>query len=546
MLTRIYCEKFGEVVPKKTIRFTKGLNIVLGIEGDTNSIGKSTALLIIDFCFGGSTYSRQEDVIANIGHHIVYFTFRFHERDYHFARGTEKPDVFWECDEGFNPLGEEKPIKEFTDFLKTQYAPNTLCSFRTLSSRFMRINGKNNYDVQKPLRSNPNKVDDPEAISLIEDLFGELVGLEDKKRKLEEAKKLISSFKSAQSGSWIHVQLTKKSDYKSALATIAELESQIAQIKARIEAGDNQDDPEISPEIVEIRAELSFETRKKSKLQARIRKLSSFLEGESMSESDLRALQSLFPGVDFRPLQEIASFRVQLVANVNAEIESERSAIQAELEKVENRIATIKQRLQDFGIAPTASKTLLERYSAMSDELRRLKKQVEFYEKNAASLETRRQLTKVLADLEPAVLQSISQSVNEELENINDRLYRVKRMAPVLTFPSLSKYEYSTPNDTGTGTMYKSLIILDLALFKLSALPVLIHDSLLFSDIWSEPVSNLFSEYALIEKQSFLAIDAIEKFDEDTKNTILQASRLHLGGTTHSLFGFSWAIKEPA
>ena len=48
MLTRIYCEKFGQTVPRKTIRFEKGLNIVLGADGNTNSIGKSTALLIID------------------------------------------------------------------------------------------------------------------------------------------------------------------------------------------------------------------------------------------------------------------------------------------------------------------------------------------------------------------------------------------------------------------------------------------------------------------------------------------------------------------
>ena len=86
MLTRIYCEKFGETVPGKTIRFEKGLNIVLGADGNTNSIGKSTALLIIDFCFGGNTYPKQDDVIANVGHHIIYFTFRFNGQDYEMTR----------------------------------------------------------------------------------------------------------------------------------------------------------------------------------------------------------------------------------------------------------------------------------------------------------------------------------------------------------------------------------------------------------------------------------------------------------------------------
>jgi len=544
MLTRIYCEKFGDTVPEKTIRFEEGLNIVLGIDGDTNSIGKSTALLIVDFCFGGNTYPKQKDVIDNVGHHIIYFSFRFDGCDYHFARGTEKPDFYWECDGDFNHIGELKPIKELTDFLKTQYLPDTLQSFRVLVSRFMRINGKNNYDVQKPLRSHANKVDDPEAISSLEDLFGKLAGLEGKKKELEEAKKAISSFKSAQSGNWIRVQLTRKTDYQNAIKTIGELETQVAQIKARIEAGDNQDDPEISPEIVQIRADLSFETRRKNRLQAKIKKLSSFLEGESMTESDLKALQTLFPGVDLRPLQEIVSFRAQLASNVNAEIESEKHAIQNELKESEKRIEAIKQRLEEYGIDPNASKTLLDRYNTTNDELRALKKQIEFYEKNSAALQTKKALNQELAVLEPKVLQGISESINAELESINDRLYSIKRIAPRLTFPSISKYEYSTPNDTGTGTMYKSLIILDLALFGLSSLPLLIHDSLLFSDIWSEPVSNLFAEYEKTEKQSFLAIDGIEKFDEATRATILHASRLRLGGGINSLFGFSWAVKE--
>lgn len=106
MLTRIYCEKFGITIPEKTILFKKGLNIVLGVDGDTNSIGKSTALLIIDFCFGGNTYPKQEDVIANVGHHVIYFTFRFDGTDYTFGRGTENPESYWECDANFNHLGE--------------------------------------------------------------------------------------------------------------------------------------------------------------------------------------------------------------------------------------------------------------------------------------------------------------------------------------------------------------------------------------------------------------------------------------------------------
>lgn len=38
---------------KKVITFHKGLNVVLGDNKGTNSIGKSTLLMVIDFIFGG-------------------------------------------------------------------------------------------------------------------------------------------------------------------------------------------------------------------------------------------------------------------------------------------------------------------------------------------------------------------------------------------------------------------------------------------------------------------------------------------------------------
>lgn len=52
MMSPAFKEK-DEVRPP--IRFKDGLNVVLGKEDGTNSIGKSSALLAIDFVFGGNT-----------------------------------------------------------------------------------------------------------------------------------------------------------------------------------------------------------------------------------------------------------------------------------------------------------------------------------------------------------------------------------------------------------------------------------------------------------------------------------------------------------
>ena len=53
MTSPVFKEKGKERPP---IRFKKGLNVVLGKEDGENSIGKSSAMLAIDFVFGGNTY----------------------------------------------------------------------------------------------------------------------------------------------------------------------------------------------------------------------------------------------------------------------------------------------------------------------------------------------------------------------------------------------------------------------------------------------------------------------------------------------------------
>ena len=75
MLIEIYCEKFLQ----KRISFTRGLNVILGGAKANNSIGKSTLLLIIDYCFGGDAYCKKQenDILKNIGNHTIYFTFKF-------------------------------------------------------------------------------------------------------------------------------------------------------------------------------------------------------------------------------------------------------------------------------------------------------------------------------------------------------------------------------------------------------------------------------------------------------------------------------------
>ncbi|HHJ9199201.1 TPA: DUF2326 domain-containing protein, partial [Streptococcus pyogenes] len=88
MLIEIFSDKFisnGKI--REKIKLHSGLNIISGDSNKSNSIGKSTMLMIIDFCFGGSDYvTKGSDIINNIGHHSINFAFKFHNKLFYFSR----------------------------------------------------------------------------------------------------------------------------------------------------------------------------------------------------------------------------------------------------------------------------------------------------------------------------------------------------------------------------------------------------------------------------------------------------------------------------
>ena len=95
----------------------------------------------------------------------------------------------------------------------------------------------------------------------------------------------------------------------------------------------------------------------------------------------------------------------------------------------------------------------------------------------------------------------------------------VKKKPPKLQLWS-SKYLFDTPDDTGTGTSYKSLIVFDLSILKLTNLPALIHDSPVLKNIGDEPLEKLIELYTQFsKKQIFIAIDKASSY-----NTITEAS----------------------
>ena len=111
MQREIRCDAFrNETGVREPIIFHPGLNAVIGNESGTNSVGKSTFLMIIDFVFGGEDYiKKSKEVHRNVLPHTIFFKFVFGENEEHFfGRSTDDPNVISVCDSEYKKTEEWK------------------------------------------------------------------------------------------------------------------------------------------------------------------------------------------------------------------------------------------------------------------------------------------------------------------------------------------------------------------------------------------------------------------------------------------------------
>lgn len=149
MLKQIYCDKFLQ----KEVVFYNGLNAVAGDDMASNSIGKSTMLMIVDFVFGGEDYiKKNHDTIDQLGHHEFRFIFEFDEKKYFFIRNTNEYKFVSTCNEKFEIIDSDK-VDKFTAWLQGQYSCQLEdLSFRNIIGRYFRVYGKENLNERKPIQ----------------------------------------------------------------------------------------------------------------------------------------------------------------------------------------------------------------------------------------------------------------------------------------------------------------------------------------------------------------------------------------------------------
>jgi len=543
MLIEIKCTEFkSNNQPRPVIKFYSGLNAVLGDQVGSNSIGKSTFLMIIDFVFGGDDYIRKsQDVQNQIGGHIIQFAFNFQNKVHYFSRGTIKHNYVNKCDSMYNIIS-NIGIDEFRKFLFSEYNISLpLTSFRDVISRYFRIYRRENHNENRPLSFHQENVE-KSIISLMK-LFNLYKNVEELKEKREEATNKNNVFKKSIEYSFI--QKISSKQVKENEANIEKLKKQLAEITD----GKNSQEqlffnfllPDDAKRLSMVKKELALLRQQKSRLETKIAYIQNNMENDkSELQNDFSELQTFFPSIDIKKLYEIEAFHSKLRDILQVEFRDEYQRNRVILNQIEKSIEEHQTIIETEGLPSKTTRKELEEYHNIKKQIEELENQNQIYKNQQELKETVKIIDEQLKNRQAGYLRELQNSITRQMENFNNYVYDGQKKAPILTLENGNKYIFETPDDTGTGISYKGLVIFDLSILALTPLPALIHDSVVLKQIADAPLEKILELYQKSGKQIFIAIDKVNSYSQRTQKILEQSAVLHLSDKGNELFGRSW------
>ena len=538
MLCEICCNEFHQ----KRITFHQGLNVILGDNQGTNSIGKSTLLMIIDFVFGGTDYvTKSRDVHKNVGRHQINFCFEFNGEKSFFCRKNEDSDRIYECNGNYE-IKNEISLSKYTEWLKERYSINLEhISFREMVNRFFRIYGKDNLNEKHPLDV-VSKEPSREAVKALL----KIMNYYDDIKKFEETYKhkseQFTSFKNAQKYDFLPQKMNKR-DLENMQKEINRLKIEKEHLEKQI-AGNALDlETEKIDSIVLMRKELSIAKRQKTRYESQLYSLRDVSNNEeSVHRFDLIALQKYFPGVNIRDIAEIQNFHKKLNTVLIEEIKNERSRLEQLYSSAQNRVSEIIDAINDMKPISNASTIALKNYANIQNSYNELERKLAAnYKYSMLDNEKKTAETNYQSEKEKKIAE-MNVALNNKINEINNEIYDGNKKAPIFTFTE-NNYEFSTTDDTGTGTSFKNMIIFDLSILNMTELPALIHDSYLLKQIADMPIEKLLQLYKQSSKQIFIALDKVSSYTDDSQKILNAQKVIELSNDGNELFGRSWSDK---
>lgn len=551
MLVEIYCDKFktggknGEVRPP--ITFHEGLNAVIGDEDRSNSIGKSTLLMIIDFVFGGKDYiAKCTAVQDNVKEHNICFTLRFEGVEYSFMRNTVKYNKVIKCNRQYIPLEGENSmtIDEYTAFLGKMYGMQfEELTWRGLMSKHIRIHGRDTMDASRPLQEakDGRQTDDIkrylkqfERYAIVEKQINQAKVAEDEKEAFRK------------SVSFNHIRMASSNkEYKANKTKIAELQIKENELAENSSKGLLDLSSMQAQQLSELNSNLISYSRQRARVQTQLNSLRrEMVEGKKTFKRSYSDLEKFFPGVEFKTIAEIEKFHQVLSKVLQDEFKESEADLATTYIMLGNEIAKIKEQIAKIKNIPNVTQAVLKEYARITTELNNLQAANENYKTFNGLKKTAKDYANARDEIIVKQLSEIQDIVNNKMKEITTQIVRDKKLiSPALHLEKISSYSFDTKGDDGSGAGQRGLITFDLANMEVSDIPFVIHDADLMDPVEKPILTELIKYYDSVKnqkKQAFVSFRSYEFYAEEIRPTIEKCKVIQLEANGQELFGWAW------
>lgn len=541
MLKQVKCDLFNH----KQIDFHPGLNVILGDDEAKNSIGKSSALLVIDFAMGGkSLLIDHAGVIKALGNHTYNFTFEFNGKPLFISRSTENPDIVSICNSNHSML-EEITLEAYREQLKESYALSTLeCSFRSIVSPFSRIWNKGEYDPDLPL-AGASKERLAIGVSRLLDLFERTSDVTVERAVLQILKDKKDLMKKSMAAEIIpRITLTQ---YRSNQKTIKGNAQAITDLKDNFAGAITAYEALFDEKLRAIQQSKNELIQQKNLISARREKLQRDISGVSPRlTANIALVAEFFPDANLERLQQVEQFHEKIGKLVSKELKSELDHLLGKETEVTESITNLDQQIKLTLNAKGTPTDLFSKVFELKEITDKAREENKFFEQKA-SLDESESASKARLDaIYDQIFLDIETAINTRLEEFNKVVYGPERNPSQLRIKNSNSYSFTSPQDTGTGKSYAGLVGFDLSILSLTPLPFIIHDSMIYKNIEIAATEHIIRILGSVEhKQIFLAFDEAKKFSQATQQT-LQSNKVLQLHREKLLYIKDWRAKDRA
>jgi len=279
--------------------------------------------------------------------------------------------------------------------------------------------------------------------------------------------------------------------------------------------------------------------RQKYKLSRLQRSLLSSKESCTVGTAQLALY---FPTINIEEVDKINEFHGKLTNILKTKILSEIKICQTTIAEYNSHMDSIRKEIERILNCKNPVALAIDNLIKLRTQRDKLVKALEDSDKYNQYNQNKKTAANNLTEMVRKAITNIQQTLNSELATLCNCIS--PRKNPPQFALRESAYDFYIPNDTGAGSRYKSTIITDLSFMKLTDLPFVIHDTVLFKNIEDDTMENLIIQYASQkEKQVFIAFDHISSYSKVAASTLREHTVLDIIPRGRELYGKTWNTK---